>query len=207
MKKRVRSASADPCCSGGSLRHVVASGFSRKLIGLLNLPAEGGSHTASIGTAARLPRSGQAARRPRGRSSPPAHAGGEDLAARDHRAGDRAAEDPRDERLESEPPRHRLDRADDDVPGADQHGGDLEHRARARCGGRDRGRGAGHQQLLADGSRQGRADGRPGTERHRHRGWQAAAAQWPGLSIAGHQHQPRSAVGPDLGSLRRGHRG
>ena len=50
-----------------------------------------------------------------------------------------------------------------------------------------------------------RTDGGPGTGRHRHRGRQTAAPQWAGLSLAGHQHQPRSAVGPNLGSLRRRH--
>ena len=185
---------------------LVASGFSRKALRplIFRLKAEA-TERAGGAAAAHLSRSGSTARRARGRSSPPVDAGREDLPARDHRAGDRAPENSGDERLEPEPARHRVDRADHDVPGADQHGGDVEPEPRARRRGRDRRRGAGGQQLLADGPGEGRADGRPGTERHRHRGWQAAAPQRAGLSLAGHQHQPRSALGTDLGGLRRGH--
>ncbi len=81
----------------------------------------------------------------------------------------------------------------------------MEPHAGARCRGRHRRRGTGDQQLLADGSGEDRADGRTGAERHGHGGWQAAAAQRARVSLAGHQHQPRSAMGPHLGGVRRGY--
>ena len=201
--KRRRSPSARSLVFCGG----VASAFRRKFIGRPSLPAEAGSHEfyRRLEQQPALPRSGQAARRTCGRPAPPADAGGEDVTPRHDRAGDRTPEGAGDERLEPEPARHRVDRADDDVPGADQHGGDVEPRAGARCRGRHRRRGTGDQQLLADGPGEDRADGRTGTERHGHGGRQAPAAQRARLSLAGHQHQPRSAMGPHLGGLRRRH--
>ena len=52
-------------------------------------------------------------------------------------------------------------------------------------------------------SREDRTDRWAGTERDGDRRRPAAAAQRPGLSLAGDQHQSRSAMGPHLGGVRR----
>ena len=91
---------------------------------------------------------------------------------------------------------------DHDVPRADRHGVDVGHATGARRRVGDRRRGPGGQQLLADDRRADRAVQQwPGADPHRRR---RLPAQRAGLPLAGHQHQPASALGPDRRGVRRG---
>ena len=101
------------------------------------------------------------ARRTSGRPDLAFDSPGKGLVARNDGSGHRTPESARDERLESEPARHRVDPANHHVPGSDWDGVHVGYGARARCRGGHRRRGKGRGQLLAHARRYHGAQWRP----------------------------------------------